>query len=565
VGKKYTTKKMIHSFLHDTWRASQTIPSPHEIEQEFPYTGKNPGRHRRRIHEARTLFKALTMAERYGTGQVDFPQPELPLSQGTMEDPAQRREDGGSGTRTFVFTCAQNNTDLIPDDMWKTLLNLVDYYDAELHVSQFTYNKGAYGSKSIKPGSGKSTDDDQLAYAPEIEQYVSNTDIQITDDLVWLGSLNILPTAVNPTTGFQNHTRQASCIIPHVKLAMESVPTMKHDPAKFMYTTGAITQRNYIQKTAGQKADFHHVFGALLVEVDENNNWWARQLNFDQQGGLYDLNRFFTPTEVFDDVRVQAVTHGDIHGWKKDEDVCETVFGPAGMMDRLMPREQYFHDIIDFMPRNHHNRKDFQFMREMFRNKTDSVEQEFKDIAYWLMHDAHRDWCESYIVVSNHDQAVDNWLADSSALTDPVNLELWLRLNHQKSMGYGLDHPFRNLIMQSCHAARGRGDVRARPQVILEDQSHKILDKIEAGLHGHLGPNGARGNPKNLRTAGKANTGHTHSAGIVEGVYTAGVLGKLDMGYNKGLSGWSHSSIVTYPNGKRAILTHDPSTGKWWR
>ena len=90
-----------------------------------------------------------------------------------------------------------------------------------------------------------------------------------------------------------------------------------------------------------------------------------------------------------------------------------------------------------------------------------------------------------------------------------------------------------------------------------------MIAGIQHGLHGHLGPNGARGNPKNLRVIGKANTAHTHAAGIVEGVYTAGVFGELDMSYNKGPSSWSHSFILTYPNGKRTIVTF--KDGRAWR
>jgi len=101
-----------------------------------------------------------------------------------------------------------------------------------------------------------------------------------------------------------------------------------------------------------------------------------------------------------------------------------------------------------------------------------------------------------------------------------------------------------------------------RWNIVHEDDS-LIIAGIEHGLHGHLGPNGARGNPKNLRSVGKANTGHTHSAGITEGVYTAGVFGHLDMGYNKGLSSWSHSFILTYENGKRTICTI--RDGRAWR
>ena len=54
---------------------------------------------------------------------------------------------------------------------------------------------------------------------------------------------------------------------------------------------------------------------------------------------------------------------------------------------------------------------------------------------------------------------------------------------------------------------------------------------------------------------------HTHQAGIYDGVYTAVTSSVLDLGYNRGPSSWSHSHIVTYANGKRAIITI--WNGKW--
>jgi hypothetical protein len=59
----------------------------------------------------------------------------------------------------------------------------------------------------------------------------------------------------------------------------------------------------------------------------------------------------------------------------------------------------------------------------------------------------------------------------------------------------------------------------------------------------------------------RVNTAHTHSAGIQDHVYTAGTSSLLDMRWNKGPSSWSHSHIVTYPNGTRAIFTI--WKGKW--
>lgn len=543
------------------WLRENKSPTLEATLQQFSECARgHPGRFTARITKIHDNYMAEQTA--FETALEIDEQEAEPVVGGTMEAPDVRRQEAHG--KTFVLTCAQNNTDLIPDEWWRTLLNLVDHYGAELHISRFTYNKAAYGNKAVKPGSKKASDEREIYYDERIDPYVSDEDIQLAPDLVWLGGLNVLPTAVNPITGFQTHTRQMSCIIPHAKIAMESVATMKVDPAKFVYTTGAVTQRNYIQKSAGQKADFHHVFGALLVEVDEEGNWWTRQLNFDTDGGLYDLNKFFTPTEVFEQVRVQAVTHGDIHGFKMDDDICHSVFGKAGALNKLWPREQFFHDIIDFMPRNHHNMKSFQFQAEMHKDATESVEEEFDQMSLYLMNKAYRDWCASFVVVSNHDQAFNLWLDNVAGLYDPVNMELWLRYNHLRAVqGDSTVHPFVHLMTKHC-ADYGQHPVsRCTPTFLKEDSSYKILDEIEAAMHGHLGPNGARGAPRNIRTAGKANTGHTHSAGIVEGVYTAGVYGKLDMGYNRGLSSWSHSMIVTYPNKKRAILTHN-SKG-WWR
>ena len=85
---------------------------------------------------------------------------------------------------------------------------------------------------------------------------------------------------------------------------------------------------------------------------------------------------------------------------------------------------------------------------------------------------------------------------------------------------------------------------------------------IECSMHGDLGPNGSRGTPLGLSKMGRrANTGHTHSAAIIDGLYVAGCMSRLSQDWNLGPSSWSHSHIVTYPNGKRTIVTM--FNGKW--
>ena len=302
--------------------------------------------------------------------------------------------------------------------------------------------------------------------------------------------------------------------------------------------------------------------------MDDAGNWLERQLNANDDGSFHDLNTKWTSEGSTWEDRTQAITHGDLHGSKLDPEIADIVFRKGGVLDKLRPYEQFFHDTIDFMPRNHHNIKDPPFLHEMAMNGTDRVGDEFERMGEFLMTTANRSWCKSFVVVSNHDQAVEQWLRNPDGAKDPMNMEDWHYWNYyaakERSEGRKM-HAFSTWLHQKMRAFVDPREVgrRAIPTFLQEDDSYRILGKIEAAIHGHLGPNGARGTPRNIGTAGKVNSAHTHTAGIIEGVYTAGVYGNLDMGYNKGLSSWSHSLILTHVTGKRQILTI--KAGKAWR
>lgn len=473
----------------------------------------------------------------------------VPHIAGELESPVHRRNK--TTARTLVFTCAQNNTKL-HENFWKSLLRFCNHNNAELHISRLTYNKNGQSAGMAKPGSEKGSDSDNMWYDPRIEPYVSDEAVQVTPDLVWCGELNILPTRAYPLSTLKTYTRQASGIVPHVKIAMESIPGLKPHGPRFMYTTGTVTLRNYIQKIAGQVAEFHHVFGAVVVEVAEDGvSWWARQLNSDTDGVFYDLTTKYTPNAVVEDNAVDAIVHGDIHTGKADKEILAQVFGPYGVVNMLRPKHQFFHDLLDFTPRNHHNIKDPHFLWSWDAKK--SVEEEFVH-AVQILESAKRGYSDLHVVVSNHDTAINHWLKNTSGFYDPTNVAFWLAMNTYVHAELELNrdpHPFAHVLRR----------MQAPADVIKEDESF-TLHGIEFGMHGHLGPNGARGAPRNLRVVGKSCTGHTHTAGIIEGVYTAGVYGKLDMGYNKGPSAWSHSFTIVYPNGKRTIVTFN-KLGAW--
>lgn len=479
---------------------------------------------------------------------------ELPIAGGRIASPMPTK--ASSDRRRFILTCAQNNTH-VHMGFLASLRVYAAAHDAEILVSRFSYNKNGWGNNKI------TKDDVELWYDPEIADYVNDESLELAPGLVWCGELDISPTATDPLSGLDSYTRSASAIIPHVKISLRSMATMKHEAARILYTTGTVTQRNYVERKAGQKASFHHVFGALIVEVDIDDAWFVRQLLADDAGHFHDLEHLYTPTGITRS-RVEAVTWGDFHEEKADPVVADACFGgPTSILESLRPREQHVHDLADFTARNHHNRNDAYFKATMHAKGLDRVEADLTRCAEKLER-IHRDWCQTVVVESNHDQAFRRWLAEADGHQDAPNARYWHFWNYKifSAIERGED-----LFVFEAAVREKMSSEITNVRFLKEDDSWVICSEqsggIECGLHGHRGPNGSRGSPKSYRQLGvRANTAHTHSCGIVDGIYTAGVSGTLDMGYNCGPSSWSHSHIITYPSGKRTILTQ---RGSRWR
>lgn len=465
-----------------------------------------------------------------------------PIAQGTIHNPISTRKKF-NGSR-FVITSAQNNTH-IHEDFFKALEVYCEDKGAKLLVSPFFYNlQGvSYGKR------------DEVWFDKRIEPFLVNESVELAKDLVFCGELNILPTAVNPLSGLYNYTGDHSCIVPHTKLQLESVPTPKNDPAKLMYTTGTITQRNYRQEKVGQKGQWHHSFSALVVEIDKDGDWFVRQLNAESDTGcFYDLSWYYTPKGKGSVPHtVSALQFGDIHTDKLSEDIAEMCWGDSedSIAGSLVPEYIFVHDIHDHARRNHHNIKDPYFLFKQFTQGKESVEEEVERTCS-ILEDISRH-AKVIVVESNHDLALERWLKEQDYRKDPVNAEFFLtmQLENYRTMKRGEE-------LQTFKTACEMVGLSPYNEVrfLTTDETFR-LHSIEMGQHGHNGSGGARGNVSAFQKQGiKFNIGHSHSCNIKDGIYQAGACMKVkDSGYAVGGSSWSISHIVTYSNGKRAIIT----------
>lgn len=488
---------------------------------------------------------------------------------------AETREHAEPGQiKRYILTSAQNNTHVHPE-LLANLEALAEFYKAEIIVGTYSYNQNHYGKLSVKKGRHKPAEK-ELWYDPAIAKYIKDCRIELGKGLVWCGEYNALPTNVNPLAGLESYTGRKSAIFPHAKLAMRSIPTMQGEGVKLNYTTGTVTQRNYIQKREGVIAEFHHIYGALLVEVNENGNWWVRQLNQDEgTGTLQDLTVLVKDGKIVaTDMIVEAITHGDLHGVWSDPEAVKLALD---MVDKLVPRFQFLHDVMEGAAVNPHQRK-YAATHEKFYTWLrgyHKLENELVDTAK-ILDTFARPFCETVVVDSNHDDAwIKCWLREYDYRKDPPNTEVFLRL---QSYLYGR---IRGNVTEEQSRARTAQPTMVRDINMLElalyevgglESSFKFLNadesfltadrKIENGMHGHFGPAGKRGSPLELsKMARKANTAHTHSTGIYNGLYVAGTLSKLRWDYTKGPTNWTNSNIITYANGKRAIVTF--FNGKW--
>ena len=193
-------------------------------------------------------------------------------------------------------------------------------------------------------------------------------------------------------------------------------------------------------------------------------------------------------------------------------------------------------------------------------NFKDEVEDNVIDLFAWLNGISHK-YPDTvfHVVPSNHNDAFYKWANDEQPSNDYPNLEFWhlvnyLMLSKQRVGG----EPMELLEVVANYVGYEFPD-----NIVFHGREESVrYFGIEFNLHGDMGANGSRGTPQGISKLGfKANTGHTHSAGIFNGVYVAGVSGTLEHGYNKGLSSWSNSFVVTYQNGKRTVITKYPTIG----
>jgi hypothetical protein len=465
----------------------------------------------------------------------------------------------GDGTRRFILTSAQNNT-RVHQGFLKNLEAFAAHMDARILCSFSVYDKAGY--RGPVPKGERQTGKREVWWDRAILPYIVNDRVRLARRLAFCSELDVLATTQRPLSGLDAYCGRSSIIVPHNKFEFQCVPARKGHLPKEMHTTGSVTERNFIQRKTGQLASFHHVLGALLVEVRPDGHFHVHHLNADDDGSFYWLDHYVKNGTVYGGATISGLVVGDTHHEKQDDTVEQVTFHSAdNIVSILKPDRMFFHDLIDFTSRNHHNRKDPEHQVYYDRLRDRDVASEVNNAGLFLR-DVARKVPEVVVVPSNHHEAFRKWIHETDWREDVRNFDIYLAaaramMNHAKTFG-----PSRRLDLLEW-AIHDYCNIQMPPGVqFLEEDERYELHGIECGMHGHVGPSGSRGTPANLaRLPFKTFTAHTHTPSIRNGCYTVGLSGSLDLGYNRGPSKWMHAHGIVYPNGKRAFVFL--KNGKW--
>lgn len=451
--------------------------------------------------------------------------------------------------KRYLISSAQNATP-IRANAFATCMGFCRINNAQFIAIPYRYkNVTSMWSKKAE------TDD---WWSKEVRPYLLDQRLSLNKNLVILADIKTQPTANSPLQGFETMAAGQSAIVGHPKLELTTVATPHKKLPKILTTTGSITEKNYIPSKAGKKGEFHHTFGACVVEV-VGDKFHIRQINILNDGTFMDIGKPGEGVWEYDgDTRrpgsMAGIVMGDSHVKFMDPLVEKATFGKNGMVPTLRPEALVWNDVLDFYAGNHHESKDTFVNYVKHHTGHGNVEAEV-DQCFKFVDDHSLPGVLNVFVASNHpNDHFNRWVRETDPRTDPENCVFWAQTFEAMCKGSHMSAAGAKTIDPFIYWGKRKLKKLDQCRFLDYDESFQIHG-IEVGFHGHKGLNGARGSRAQYGKIGvKTVIGHSHSPGIRDGVYQTGTSTLLRLSYNSGPSSWMQTHCGIYGNGKRTLL-----------
>lgn len=370
---------------------------------------------------------------------------------------------------------------------------------------------------------------------------------------IHVSSVRVTAKQMKPSTQMDRFTQSdGSMILGSPKQSLEYVPVSNVKFPHALMSTGALTLPNYAS-TRGNSlrtafiAEHDHVMGGLIIEIQDDKIYHFRQVQFAKDGSFADLGTLYSGKKT--SRIIPKIIIGDYHAGDHD---LPTERAWLELADFTQADEVIMHDLHNGLSTNHHDEnKMVTLARRAREGRLDLIKE--LGITGSVLNLWTGKVAKVTVAKSNHDEFLHRWIDNAKFSKDPYNFQAGCRLADKAVDGidplvYGIE-------------LYGNLNRPERVNWLDRDQDYRIAG-IECGAHGDLGGNGSRGSRANLeRSYGKAVIGHSHSPGILRGIFQVGTTSLLKLDYNRGPSSWLHCSCLLYPNGQRQLI--NAIEGQW--
>lgn len=366
----------------------------------------------------------------------------------------------------------------------------------------------------------------------------------------------------NPLTNYLNHLQGLNKVV-----LGSPIQVMKSAPRDFeakiyreMWTTGTIDKLVLPKTELGLLNNYRVKQGA--VRLTYNPKLGAYDIRNIQivDGWVYDLGKKYSSTKI-EKATVEALNAGDLHLPNIDEGMITHLLKSC---KQLKPENLVLHDVLDFAALNHHICNEPHLMARSLLGRPISASEEFalaKDQMRILL-DGLPKSTKVYVAKSNHDDFFYKRFAKKGV--DGLRRDDIVLL-HKAMISYtetGFFSPLVDLEKEysNFHLLRPQFTeiTNGRPATKLAES---IITKsgFTMHIHGDRGINGARGTLRSLKnTYSFISSGHSHSVEFEGNAASAGMLGRLNQGYNSGQPlTWEHGYVILYENGAFQIVTFE--------
>lgn len=354
------------------------------------------------------------------------------------------------------------------------------------------------------------------------------TEIKINNNLRAIDT-QAYPVKRNPLTGLQDLcSRKHSLIISSPRQFLESIPRPRGVIPHILLSTGTISEPDYNTNESGYLATEYHKLGAVIVEVEDKEIFYARQVQY-KDNGFVDLGYKYFKNKIRK-IPCEAMILGDLHIGQHSENAINI---SLNQINTLKPKKIFLHDMCDFLSINHH-----EFHKPLTIAKrpewANSLETELNYVKKYLNNFCKKIKSEIYVVPSNHSDFLKKWLDSQVYIEDSVNIKIGSQ--------------FFNEMLQDINPIEKY--LNNKRLIFLTNEDKIYVEDYLVSEHGHLGSNGSRGNIRNLtRIHNNIVVGHYHQPKIFNNAIAVGTNSHIKMNYTSGPTSWLHANCAIYKGG----------------